>query len=64
MRNLQLLIFLNLLLLITGITASAQPGAKRVSLELKGARIDSLVTELETQTGYHFYYDPAQFDSL
>lgn len=64
MRKLPLLIFLNLFFLITGIAASAQSGSKRVSLELKGARIDSLVTELETQTGYHFYYDPAQFDSL
>jgi hypothetical protein len=64
MRNLPLLIFLNLFLLITALTASAQTGAKRVSLELKEAPVDSLITELETQTGYHFYYDPAQFDSL
>lgn len=64
MRNLRLLIFLPLIFLIAGITASAQSGSKRVSLELKGAPIDSLITELETQTGYRFYYDPAQFDSL
>lgn len=64
MRNLRLLIFLILFFLIACVTASAQPGSKLVSLELKGARIDSLVTELETQSGYRFFYDPAQFDSL
>ena len=64
MRNLPLLIFLNLFLLLTGLTASAQPGAKRVNLELKEEPMDSLIAELETQTGYHFYYDPAHFDSL
>ncbi|HEY8894193.1 MAG TPA: carboxypeptidase-like regulatory domain-containing protein [Niastella sp.] len=64
MRNLPLLIFLNLFLLLTAVTAGAQPGAKRVNLELKEAPIDSLITELETQTGYHIYYDPAHFDSL
>lgn len=64
MRNLQLLILLNLIFLTAGLTAGAQPGAKRVSLELKNAPIDTLVTELEAQTGYHFYYDATQFDSL
>ena len=39
-------------------------GRERVSIELQGAPIDSLIMELESQTGYHFYYDPAQFDSL
>jgi hypothetical protein len=64
MRQLSLLIFLNCIFLTTGLTASAQPGAKTVSIELKEAPIDSLITELEAQTGYRFYYDPAQFDSL
>jgi hypothetical protein len=64
MRQLPLFIFLNCIFLITGLTVSAQPGAKTVSIELKEAPIDSLITELEAQTGYRFYYDPAQFDSL
>src|SRR5688572_10910862 len=64
MRQLSLLIVLNLIFLLTGLSVSAQPGAKRVSIELKAAPVDSLITELEAQTGYHFYYDPAQFDSL
>jgi hypothetical protein len=64
MRQLQLFIVFTLVLLITGLTVTAQTDAKRVSIELKAAPIDSLVIELESQTGYHFYYDPAQFDSL
>lgn len=64
MRQLRLLIVLNLIFLLTGFSLKAQSDAKRVSIELKGATIDSLITELEAQTGYHFYYDPAQFDSL
>ncbi|AEW03017.1 TonB-dependent receptor [Niastella koreensis] len=64
MRKLQLLIICNLIFLGAGFTAHAQPGSKRVSIELQGAPIDSLIMELESQTGYHFYYDPTQFDSL
>src|ERR1044072_5015454 len=64
MRNLPLLIICNLLLLGMGLSTHAQPGSKRVSIELQGAPIDSLITELEAQTGYHFYYDPTRFDSL
>jgi hypothetical protein len=53
-------VFLSLALCVK----AQQPSVKRVSLELKDVRIDTFVTELESQTGYHFYYDPAQFDSL
>jgi hypothetical protein len=64
MRKHQLLIAFNLIFLLVGFSAHAQPGSKRVSLELKSTPIDSLIMELESQTGYRFYYDPAQFDSL
>ena len=64
MRKFRLLIVFNLIFLITGLALHAQPTGKRVSVELREATIDSLVNELEAQTGYHFYYDPAQFDSL
>lgn len=64
MRNLQLLILLNLIFLLAGLSTSAQTGSKRVSLELTDMPVDSLVAELEAQTGYHFYYDATQFDSL
>ncbi|WP_205508597.1 TonB-dependent receptor [Longitalea arenae] len=64
MRKLLLLIVCNLIFLVVAISVQAQPGGKSVRLDLKDASIDSLVAELEAQTGYHFYYDPAQFDSL
>src|ERR1700754_3972169 len=64
MRKLQLLIICNLVFLGMSLSTHAQPGSKRVSIELQRAPIDSLIMELESQTGYHFYYDPAQFDSL
>jgi hypothetical protein len=64
MRKFRLLILFNLILFITCVSVNAQPNTKRVSVELKEASIDSLVHELEAQTGYHFYYNPVQFDSL
>ena len=64
MRKPTLLILLTAASLLTGFSVQAQQTiTKRVSLELKSVPIDTLVTELESQTGYHFYYDPAQFDS-
>jgi hypothetical protein len=38
--------------------------AKTVSVNFNQAPIDQVVRELETQSGYHFYYDRTQFDSL
>jgi hypothetical protein len=43
--------------------AQAPPG-RLVSANFDSARIDSFVLVLEQQTGVHFYYDSAQFDSL
>ena len=35
-----------------------------ISVNLKDVSIDKLVKDIEQKTSYHFYYDPAQFDSL
>ena len=35
-----------------------------ISVNFQQAGVDQFVTELEAKTGYHFYYNPAQFDSL
>src|SRR5436305_9937866 len=65
MRKLTLIILLTLICFITGLSTKAQQAtAKKVSVELKEVTIENFVTELENQTGFHFYYDPAQFDSL
>jgi len=37
---------------------------KMISVYFKDANIDQFVNELEVKSGYHFYYDRTQFDSL
>lgn len=37
---------------------------KKVTIKLDSARFDQFVKQVEAQTGYYFYYDPAKFDSL
>ncbi|MFM9909278.1 MAG: TonB-dependent receptor, partial [Chitinophagaceae bacterium] len=43
---------------------SQKENADTVSLNLKDAPIKIFVSELEKQTGYYFYYNSAQFDSI
>jgi hypothetical protein len=57
--------FLSLCLLVFFKPASAQDGDKKlISVDFHQAKIEQVVSELESKTGYHFYYNPAQFDSL
>ncbi|UOE49883.1 TonB-dependent receptor [Mucilaginibacter sp. SMC90] len=43
----------------------AQQGqGKSISVNFQQATIDQFVTELEAKSGFHFFYDPMQFDSL
>ncbi len=44
--------------------AYAQQTAKTLSVNFNKATIEQFVAELELKSGYHFYYNPAQFDSL
>lgn len=45
--------------------ASAQQGSgKTVTVDFQQAGIGQFASELESKTGYHFYYDPMQFDSV
>jgi len=37
---------------------------KTISVNFQQVTIDQFVNVLEEKSGYHFYYDPAQFDSL
>ncbi|HVW12977.1 MAG TPA: TonB-dependent receptor [Mucilaginibacter sp.] len=39
-------------------------GKKLISVDFNQAKIESFVSDLESKTGFHFYYSPAQFDSL
>ncbi|MBS1526320.1 MAG: carboxypeptidase-like regulatory domain-containing protein [Bacteroidetes bacterium] len=44
---------------------SAQDSAnKLISVDFSQAKIEQFVSDLESKTGYHFYYSPVQFDSL
>jgi hypothetical protein len=57
----QLLLIFSLLL---GQILLAQNRSQTVTVNYQNANINQVVTDLQTQTGYKFYYDPAQFDSL
>ncbi len=62
MRNFYLIIIF--FLLLNGLAYAQDNSAKLITVDFKQAAIGQLVTSLETQSGYHFYYDAAQFDSL
>lgn len=57
--------FLSCCFLLLLRAASAQDtGKKTISVNFQQATIEQFVSDLESKTGYHFYYAPAQFDSL
>ena len=41
-----------------------QTADKRLSVNFQAANIMQIVSDLEAKSGYHFYYNPVQFDSL
>src|SRR3569833_1714932 len=41
-----------------------QSNVKLFSVNFQQATISQVVNEIESKSSYHFYYDPAQFDSL
>lgn len=57
--------FLSFCFLILIKLCHAQQGqGKSISVNFQQATIDQFVTELEAKSGFHFFYDPMQFDSL
>ncbi|MBS1520756.1 MAG: hypothetical protein JST50_07170, partial [Bacteroidetes bacterium] len=54
--------FLGLCLLAFFQLANAQD--KLISVDFHAAKIQQFVDDLQAKTGYHFYYEQAQFDSL
>jgi hypothetical protein len=57
--------YLSIVLIFFLRLAVAQQGkVKLISVDFQQAKIDQVVRDLESKTGYHFYYDPVQFDSL
>lgn len=49
---------------ISGLALGQGVNAKLISVNFQQAGVEQVVTDLEGKTGYHFYYDPAVFDSL
>lgn len=57
--------FLSFCFLILIKLCHAQQGqGKSISVNFQQATIEQFVTELEAKSGFHFFYDPMQFDSL
>ncbi|MGZ3750071.1 MAG: TonB-dependent receptor, partial [Mucilaginibacter sp.] len=57
--------FLSFCFLVLFKLAHAQDGNKKlISVNFQQAKIDQVVSDLESKTGYHFYYNQVQFDSL
>ncbi|WP_295673026.1 TonB-dependent receptor [uncultured Mucilaginibacter sp.] len=53
-----------LLVSITSGLYAQQAVGRLIDVDFKQAGIKNIVTVLKTKTGFNFYYDPAQFDSL
>jgi TonB dependent receptor/CarboxypepD_reg-like domain/TonB-dependent Receptor Plug Domain len=66
MRQLLSRLLICLVILLPGaLTVQAQQRNERlVSGEYSNASISTLINDLESQTGYHFYYDSVQLDSI
>jgi len=62
MKHLYLLIFC--FLFFARSSSGQVTGGKLISVDYQQAGIEQVVADLESKTGYHFYYDPKVFDSL
>jgi len=51
-------------LILCRLTYAQQNGVPLISVNFQQAGVNQVVTDLEAKTGYHFYYNPVQFDSL
>ncbi len=52
------------LFLLLRISYAQQGNSKLISVNFQQATITQVVSDIESKSTYHFYYDPAQFDSL
>lgn len=51
-------------LFMSGETYAQNAPEKKITMRLDSARFGDFVKQVESQTGYYFYYDAAKFDSL
>jgi outer membrane receptor protein involved in Fe transport len=59
----RLILSLIFLLIVKLVSAQSSTG-KLISVNFQKTKVEQFVDELETKSGYHFYVDTAQFDSL
>ena len=59
-----LLFILSFSLITTSRSYAQTPGLPRVTGEYRNLSMDTFLRQLEQQTGYHFYYNVLQFDSM
>ena len=57
-------IFLIVLVFSVGLQSVAQQSLKPIKLQLLNQPFQQLVTQIELQSNYHFYYEESVFDSL
>jgi len=62
MKQIYLIFFLSLFFCKLSLAQVA--GSRLITVDFQQAKIEQVVTDLESKTGYKFYYDPALFDSL
>ncbi|TSD64914.1 TonB-dependent receptor [Inquilinus sp. KBS0705] len=62
MRKRYLLVFF--CLFIVKIVSAQETVKKTISVNFQQAGIEAFVADIESKSGYHFYYDAPQFDSL
>jgi hypothetical protein len=60
----KLYLFIYCLLSSLSFAKAQQAGQRIIDVNFQQATISQFVSELENKTGYYFYYDAAQFDSL
>jgi len=64
MKKLPQLLFCFVFLLLSVIVRAQKTTSDVVSIDVHEATIDQFVHELESRTGFRFYYDVSQFDSV
>ncbi|WAC11693.1 TonB-dependent receptor [Dyadobacter pollutisoli] len=64
MKILLPLIIFTCSILLSGASYAQNTPEKKITIRLDSARFDDFVKQVESQTGYYFYYEKSRFDSL
>ncbi len=62
--NMRYLYLFTLLFSLSKVSLAQGIDGPQVSVNFQQANIETVVSDLESKTGYHFYYDAVVFDSL